>query len=71
MSVPSSHELAIAVPDDLCDELWLLARNSTGSIKPLYQQRVKGRDIVSTECFRVHLVCRYDKPYLKPIIPLS
>lgn len=51
----------------LAPHLWLMSKHDGGNISPLHRQFVKGRKIVITEDFRLHLVWYYDRIFIKPL----
>jgi hypothetical protein len=63
-----SGHLETPLLDELYDKLWLVAKKGGQSIDALHKQKVIGRRIVASEDPRLHLVCRRDTIYIKPIL---
>lgn len=53
--------------DTMAPYLWMMSTQSSGNIKPLHRQLVKGRKVVVTEDPRLHLVWLQDTIFIKPL----
>ncbi|TEY22764.1 hypothetical protein BOTCAL_1543g00020 [Botryotinia calthae] len=53
--------------DEISPYLWMMSKHDSRSISPLHRQKVKGRDIVTTEDPRLHLVWYHDRIFIKPL----